>query len=146
MRLTILDISIVILYLATMVAIGWTLRKRARKNKESYLLGGKSLPWYMLGLSDASDMFDISGTMLMVALCFVYGMKSIWIPWLWPVFNQVFMMMFLSKWVRRSNASTGAEWLVTRFGQIGKGIKSSHNVVVAFALLSCLGFLAYGFV
>jgi len=24
-------------------------------------MGGKSLPWYMLGLSDASDMFDISG-------------------------------------------------------------------------------------
>ena len=146
MKLTILDISIVILYLATMIVIGWVLRKRARKNKESYLLGGKVLPWYMLGLSDASDMFDISGTMWMVALCFVYGMKSIWIPWLWPVFNQVFMMMFISKWVRRSNASTGAEWLVTRFGASGKGVKSSHNVVVAFALLSCFGFLAYGFV
>jgi solute:Na+ symporter, SSS family len=146
MKLTLLDVSIVLLYLATMVAIGWTLRKRARKNKESYLLGGKSLPWYMLGLSDASDMFDISGTMWMVALCFVYGMKSIWIPWLWPVFNQVFMMMFLSKWVRRSNANTGAEWLVTRFGSTGKSVKSSHNVVVAFALLSCFGFLAYGFV
>jgi Na+/proline symporter len=146
MKITFIDAGIVVLYLATMVAIGWLLRKRARKNKESYLLGGKSLPWYMLGLSDASDMFDISGTMWMVALCFVYGMKSIWIPWLWPVFNQVFMMMFLSKWVRRSNASTGAEWLVTRFGATGEWVKSSHNVVVAFALLSCFGFLAYGFV
>jgi Na+/proline symporter len=129
-----------------MVIIGWVLRKKARQNKESYLLGGKKLPWYMLGMSDASDMFDISGTMWMVALCFVYGMKSIWIPWLWPVFNQVFMMMFLSKWLRRSNATTGAEWLATRFGKTGKGIISSHNIVVAFALLSCLGFLAYGFV
>lgn len=146
MKITLLDATIVFLYLATMVIIGWVLRKRARKNKESYLLGGKSLPWYKLGLSDASDMFDISGTMWMVALCFVYGMKSIWIPWLWPVFNQVFMMMFISKWVRRSNASTGAEWLVTRFGSTGPGVKSSHNVVVAFALLSCFGFLAYGFV
>jgi len=146
MKLTFIDAGIVFLYLATMVVIGWLLRKRARKNKESYLLGGKSLPWYMLGLSDASDMFDISGTMWMVALCFVYGMKSIWIPWLWPVFNQVFMMMYLSKWVRRSNASTGAEWLVTRFGTSGIGVKSSHNVVVAFALLSCFGFLAYGFI
>ncbi|MEO5563569.1 MAG: sodium:solute symporter family protein [Chitinophagaceae bacterium] len=146
MKLTILDVSIIVLYLATMVVIGWVLRKKARENKESYLMGGKKLPWYMLGMSDASDMFDISGTMWMVALCFVYGMKSIWIPWLWPVFNQVLLMMFLSKWLRRSNATTGAEWLATRFGKIGKGIKSSHNVVVAFALLSCLGFLAYGFV
>ncbi len=129
-----------------MVAIGWLLRKKASRNKENYLLGGKSLPWYMLGLSDASDMFDISGTMWMVSLCFVYGMKSIWIPWLWPVFNQVFLMMYLSRWVRRSNATTGAEWLQTRFGKIGNSVKASHNIVVAFALLSCLGFMAYGFV
>jgi len=146
MKLTVLDISIIVAYLATMVVIGWVLRKKARTNKENYLMGGKQLPWYMLGLSDASDMFDISGTMWMVALCFVYGMKSLWIPWLWPVFNQVFMMMFLSKWLRRSNATTGAEWLATRFGISGKGVRGSHNIVVAFALLSCFGFLAYGFV
>jgi Na+/proline symporter len=146
MNLTILDVSIIAAYLVTMVIIGLVMRKKARQNKEQYLMGGKKLPWYMLGMSDASDMFDISGTMWMVALCFVYGLKSIWIPWLWPVFNQVFLMMFLSKWLRRSNATTGAEWLATRFGTSGKGVKSSHNVIVAFALLSCFGFLAYGFV
>jgi Na+/proline symporter len=146
MKLQAIDIAILISYLVAMVMIGWLLRKKARQNKESYLLGGKKLPWYLLGLSDASDMFDISGTMWMVALCFVYGMKSIWIPWLWPVFNQVFNMMFLAKWLRRSNANTGAEWLATRFGLIGKAVKASHTVVVAFALIGCFGFLAYGFV
>ena len=146
MKLQLPDLVIIAAYLLTMVVIGWVLRKKARQNKENYLLGGKSLPWYMLGLSDASDMFDISGTMWMVSLCFVYGMKSIWIPWLWPVFNQVFMMMYLSRWLRRSNATTGAEWLTTRFGVTGRGVRSSHNIVVAFALLSCLGFMAYGFV
>jgi Na+/proline symporter len=84
--------------------------------------------------------------MWMVALCFIYGMKSMWIPWLWPVFNQMFLMMFLSKWLRRSNATTGAEWLTTRFGVNQKSSKASHNVVVAFALISCFGFLAYGFI
>jgi SSS family solute:Na+ symporter len=73
-------------------------------------------------------------------------MKSIWIPWLWPVFNQVFMMMYLSRWLRRSNATTGAEWLASRFGKSGPGVRSSHNIVVAFALISCLGFMAYGFI
>jgi solute:Na+ symporter, SSS family len=146
MKLQLLDILILLCYLFTMILIGFWMRKKAKQNKESYLMGGKSLPWYMLGLSDASDMFDISGTMWMVALCFVYGLKSIWIPWLWPVFNQVFMMMFLSKWLRRSNANTGAEWLLTRFGSTGKGVKGSHIIVIAFALIGCLGFLAYGFV
>jgi Na+/proline symporter len=146
MKLQLIDIAIVALYLIMMLMLGWFLRKKARLNNESYLMGGKKLPWYLLGLSDAADMFDISGTMWMVSLCFVYGLKSIWIPWLWPVFNQVINMMFLAKWLRRSNANTGAEWLATRFGIKGTGVKSSHNIVVAFALIGCLGFLAYGFI
>jgi Na+/proline symporter len=99
----------------------------------------------MLGVSNASGMFDISGTMWLVTLAFVYGLKSIWIPWLWPVFNQIFLMVFLSIWLRRSNATTGAEWIGTRFGS-GRGGILSHWVVVVFALISCLGFLAYGFI
>lgn len=63
MKLTEWDLSIIASYLIAMLAIGWLLRKKARLNKESYLMGGKKLPWYMLGMSDASDMFDISGTM-----------------------------------------------------------------------------------
>ena len=145
MKLSWIDISITLSYLGSMLVIGWTLRKKARLNKESYLMGGKKLPWYLLGLSDASDMFDISGTMWMVTLCFIYGMKSIWVPWLWPVFNQVFLMMYLSKWLRRSNATTGAEWLATRFGS-GRKAQASHISVVVFALLGCFGFMAYGFV
>ncbi len=146
MKLQPLDISIIVSYLVAMLCIGWFLRKKARQNKESYLLGSKRLPWYLLGLSDAADMFDISGTMWMVSLCFVYGMKSIWIPWLWPVFNQVFNMMYLAKWLRRSNADTGAQWLGTRFGLKGTGVRGSHAVIVAFALIGCLGFMAYGFI
>ncbi|MCK4745464.1 MAG: sodium:solute symporter, partial [Bacteroidales bacterium] len=66
-------------------------------------------------------------------------------PWLWPVFNQIFLMVFLSIWLRRSNATTGAEWINTRFGE-GRGGKLSHGIVVVFALISCLGFLTYGFI
>jgi Na+/proline symporter len=99
----------------------------------------------MLGLSNASGMFDISGTMWLVTLCFVYGLKSIWIPWLWPVFNQVFLAIYLSTWLRRSNVLTGAEWIQTRFAADSGG-RLAHLVVVLFAVISVLGFLAYGFV
>lgn len=146
MLLQTVDIVVLLVYLAAMIILGILLKKRAQRNKESYLLGGKKLPWYMLGMSNASDMFDISGTMWMVTLAFVYGMKSIWIPWLWPVFNQIFLMMYLSVWLRRSNVTTGAEWLRTRFGTQGQGVMASHTIVVIFALISCFGFLAYGFI
>ena len=109
------------------------------------MLGGNQLPWYMLGLSNASGMFDISGTVWLVTILFVYGVKSIWLPWLWPVFNQIFLMVFLAMWLRRSGVTTGAEWIGTRFG-FDKGAKMSHIVVVIFAIIMGLGYLAYGFI
>lgn len=145
MKLSLIDALIVIAYLLTTVFIGFALKKKAQSSKDSYLLGGKSLPWYMLGLSNASGMFDISGTVWLVTILFVYGVKSIWLPWLWPVFNQIFLMVFLSMWLRRSNVTTGAEWIGTRFG-FGSGAKKSHVIVVVFALIMGLGYLTYGFI
>lgn len=145
MRLTTIDILVIAIYLIATVVIGLVLKKVAQKSKANYMLGGNKLPWYMLGLSNASGMFDISGTMWLVTLLFVYGLKSIWIPWLWPVFNQVFLMVFLSIWLRRSKVTTGAEWIITRFGNKTDS-KLSHGVVVFFALILCLGYLAYGFI
>jgi solute:Na+ symporter, SSS family len=145
MRLSTIDLVIILVYLSSTIVIGLIMKKYAKQGKGSYLLGGNKLPWYMLGLSNASGMFDISGTMMLVTWAFVYGLKSVWLPWLWPMFNQVFLMVYLSMWLRRSNATTGAEWIATRFGT-GKGSIMSHNIVVVYALISCLGFLAYGFI
>jgi SSS family solute:Na+ symporter len=83
--------------------------------------------------------------MWLVTIGFVYGLKSIWLPWLWPTFNQIFLMVYLSAWLRRSSVTTGAQWIETRFGS-GTGARLSHASVVAFALIGGLGFLAYGFV
>lgn len=145
MKLQLIDVVIIGIYLVVMIIIGLMLKKRASKNLDSYFLGGKTLPFYMLGLSNASGMFDISGTMWMVYLAFVYGLKSLWIPWLWPVFNQIFLMIYLSIWLRRSNVLTGAAWIRTRFGY-GKGANLSHTIVVCYAVIGVLGFLSYGFI
>ncbi len=145
MQLAWIDIAIILLYLAATVWIGFWISHRASKSIDNYFLGGNTIPWYMLGLSNASGMFDISGTMWMVYLLFVYGLKSVWIPWLWPVFNQIFLMVYLSIWLRRSGVMTGAEWIRFRFGE-GTGAFLSHLIVVTFALIGVIGFLAYGFI
>lgn len=145
MALHTIDLIIIGLYVLITVVIGFVIAKRASKNIRSYFLGGNTIPWYMLGLSNASGMFDISGTMWMVYLLFVYGLKSVWIPWLWPVFNQIFLMIYLSIWLRRSGVMTGAEWITFRFGT-SKGAHLAHIIVVVFALFNVIGFLAYGFI
>ncbi|MFT4641518.1 MAG: SSS family solute:Na+ symporter [Verrucomicrobiales bacterium] len=63
---------------------------------------------------------------------------------MWPSFNQIFLMIYLAVWMRRSNVLTGAEWIRTRFGN-GRGAELSHISVVIFAIISVIGFLAYAF-
>jgi SSS family solute:Na+ symporter len=144
MELYSIDIAIIITYLALTFLIGFLISKRASKDLDSYFLGGKSLPWYILGISNASGQFDITGTMWLVYLCFVYGLKSVWIPWVWPTFNQIFLMVYVGMWLRRSNVLTGAEWIKTRFGR-GTGANLAHISVVIFALINVIGMIAYAF-
>ena len=144
MKLHPVDLAIILGYFLTVILIGLWVSRRGAKDLNSYFLGSKSLPWYLLGISDASGMFDISGTMWMVYILFVYGLKSIWLPFVWPVFNQIFLMMFLSGWLRRSNVLTGAEWIQTRFGR-DTGASLAHLSVVFFALVNVIGMLAYAF-
>ena len=144
MILSWIDILVIIGYLVLVLMVGLYISRRASRDMDSYFLGGKTIPWWALGVSNASGMFDIAGTMWLVSMCFVYGLKSAWLPWIWPIFNQIFLMIYLSIWLRRSNVMTGAQWMETRFGT-GKGAEMSQMVVVIFALVSAIGFIAYAF-
>ncbi|WP_420458158.1 sodium:solute symporter family protein [Neolewinella sp.] len=144
MSLSTLDLSIILAYIVIVLAAGFYVSRRANQNLEAYFLGGKTIKWYVLGLSNASGMFDISGAMWTVSILFIYGLKSAFIPWLWPVWNQVFVFVYLALWMRRSGVMTGAEWITFRFGD-GRGARLSHLIIVAFAVISVLGFMAYFF-
>lgn len=145
MKFDFIDIAIILGYIVLSIFIGFWISRKANKDLQNYFLGGNQLKWYYLGLSNGSGMFDISGTAWTVTILFVYGLKSIWIPWLWPVWNQVFVMVFMAIWLRRSGVMTGAEWITTRFGN-DRGGKISHIIVVVFAIISAIGFIAYFFV
>ncbi|MCP4977404.1 MAG: Na+:solute symporter [Maribacter sp.] len=142
--MNIIDVSIIVIYVLLTLFVGIWVSKRASKGLKSYFLGGNDIKWYYLGLSNGSGMFDISGTAWMVGILFLYGVKSFMFMWLWPIFNQIFVMMFLAVWIRRSNIMTGSEWILTRFGNDKAG-KASHLIVAVFAIVSAVGFIAYFF-
>ena len=139
-----IDVSIIVLYVALTLFIGIWVSKKASKGLKSYFLGGNNIKWYFLGLSNGSGMFDVSGTAWMVGILFLYGVKSFMFMWLWPVWNQIFVMMFLAVWIRKSNIMTGSEWILTRFGDDRAG-RASHTIVAVFAILAAIGFIAYFF-
>ena len=139
-----IDLIIIALYIILTVGVGIWVSKRASKGLDSYFLGGKSIKWYYLGLSNGSGMFDVSGTAWMVGILFLYGVKSFMFMWLWPIWNQIFVMMFLAVWIRRSNIMTGSEWILTRFGDSRSG-RASHLIVATFAIVAAIGFIDYFF-
>jgi SSS family solute:Na+ symporter len=144
MTLSTVDIVIMVIYFVAMIGIGIAVTKRAAKSLDSYFLAGNRIPWYILGASNASAMFDITGTMWLVYNVVVYGMKGAYLPWLWPTFNQVVFMVFLAGWLRRSNVLTGAAWITTRFGA-GRSGELCRVMVTVFALVSTVLFIAYAF-
>ena len=145
MNLATIDILIILLYLVIIIGLGFWISKKASGNIQSYFLGNNNIKWYWLGFSNSSGMFDVSGTAFYVALLFIYGFKAAWLPWLWPIWNQIFVMVFLAIWIRRSNAMTGADWIIKRFGD-DRGGRLAHMIVVIFAVVSVIGFIGYVFV
>lgn len=139
-----IDVSIIVFYILLTIGIGVWISRKASKGLDDYFLGGNSIKWYYLGLSNGSGMFDVSGTAWMAGVLFLYGVKSFFFMWLWPIWNQIFVMMFLAVWIRKSNTMTGSEWILTRFGNDKAG-KASHIIVAVFAIVSTIGFIAYFF-
>ncbi|MDO8587496.1 MAG: hypothetical protein Q7T82_10705 [Armatimonadota bacterium] len=141
--LTKLDIVIIIAYLVFIVSLGLFMKRRAAKNLSSYFLGGRTLPWWALAMSGSSSYFDITGTMWIVGLFVVIGIKGMWLQWMWGFILPAFYMAFMGKWIRRSGVMTGSEWMETRFGS-GKAGEVARGSYTLYAVLTITAFLAFG--
>jgi len=143
MQLSAIDQLIVVLYLATIMAIGFAMKRKAAKGMSSYFLGGRQLPWWALAMSGSSSYFDITGTMWIVSTFIALGLKGMWVHMLWGFPITAFYLAYMGKWIRRSDAMTGAEWMKTRFGsgQAGDIARFSYTL---FAILTITALLGYG--
>jgi SSS family solute:Na+ symporter len=139
-----LDIAIIAFYFSIVVGLGFWYRRRASRNLEAYFLGGKKLHWLALAMSGAVSNFDITGTMWIVSILFVLGMKSMWHHWMWGFLMGAFFLAYMGKWVCRSRVMTAAEWMKTRFGEDAGG-RMARTAYAAMAILTQASFLGYAF-
>ena len=143
MRLSLLDQFIVVLYLAVIMGIGFAMKRRAAKGMSAYFLGGRQLPWWALAMSGSSSYFDITGTMWIVSMFILLGLKGMWVHWLWGFPITAFYLAYMGPWIRRSGVLTGAEWMYTRFGQ-GPAGDLARLAYTIFAILTIAALLGYG--
>jgi len=146
MQLSVLDQIIVVLYLAAIMSIGFAMKRRAAKGMSSYFLGGRQLPWWALAMSGSSSYFDITGTMWIVSTFIALGLKGMWVHWLWGFPITAFYLAYMGKWIRRSDAMTGAEWMKTRFGnnKAGDIARLSYTLFAVLTISALLGYSAIG--
>jgi Na+/proline symporter len=143
MNLSAIDQVIVVLYLAVIMSIGFAMKRLSAKGMSSYFLGGRQLPWWALAMSGSSSYFDITGTMWIVSTFIALGLKGMWVHWLWGFPITAFYLAYMGKWIRRSDAMTGAEWMKTRFGS-GKSGDIARFSYTLFAILTITALLGYG--
>ena len=146
MQLSTLDQIIVVIYLAAIMSIGFAMKRKAAKGMSSYFLGGRQLPWWALAMSGSSSYFDITGTMWIVSTFIALGLKGMWVHWLWGFPITAFYLAYMGKWIRRSDAMTGAEWMKTRFGNSKAGdlARLSYTLFAILTISALLGYSAIG--
>lgn len=142
MQFNIVDLATIILYLAGMIGIGIAVRRRASRGVSSYFLGQRELRWWMLAMSGSSSYFDITGTMWIVSLIYIMGMRAMWVQWMWGFLITVFFAAYMGKWINRSRVITGAEWMKTRFGEDRSG-ETARLAYALLAVVTTVAFLAY---
>jgi solute:Na+ symporter, SSS family len=137
-----IDYTIIGLYLLLIVIVGYIIQRRADKNIDTYFLGGRKMPWWMLGASGMAANVDISGTMINTALIYALGTFAIFIEFRGGVvLILAFLMVLMGKWNRRSGVMTLAEWMHLRFGKTIQGdfarlISAIASIILTIALIS----------
>ena len=140
--MTILDYTIVIVYLSAMIGIGVYFQRKASSGIDSYFLGDRGLPWWALGASGMSSNLDVSGTMINTAFIFALGAVGFFIEIRGGVtLIMAFLMIFQGKWNRRAMVMTLAEWMHFRFGKDRQGdvarlIAAFSIIIVTIAMLT----------
>ncbi|MCG8525258.1 MAG: hypothetical protein MI748_02680 [Opitutales bacterium] len=140
--MTPIDYSIVCIYMLIIIIAGVLLQQRAAKNIDTYFLGGRKLPWWVLGSSGMAANVDISGTMINTALIYSLGVMGFYVELRGGVvLILAFLLVFMGKWNRRSGVMTLAEWMYLRFGSGKQGdlarlISAIASIILTIALIS----------
>jgi Na+/proline symporter len=136
------DMAILIGYFALAIGAGLFFRRRASKDIESYFLGNRRIPWWILGASGTASNFDMAGTMIIVSFVFAIGLQGFWVAMRGGMCLPLgLLMVYMGKWLRRSQVMTTAEWMELRFGngkqgQAARLLSAVANLVVTLAMLT----------
>lgn len=112
--MTFIDYAIVAGYIIFALSVGLYFSKRASENTENYFLGGRTLPWWMIGISMVATSFASDTPLAITEQVRQFGLQKLW--WVMISVMPLIVGIFLfSRLWRRASIITDAEFYEMRY-------------------------------
>ena len=109
------DYVVIVVYLALVAGFGLLLTRRAGRSIEHFFIGGRSLPWWVLGVSMAATNFSIDTPITIAGFVGREGIAGVWFFWSNAISALLVTFLFSRLW-RRAAVLTDAEIVERRYG------------------------------
>jgi Na+/proline symporter len=114
MRLTTLDWTVVGLYGLIALGVGLWFARRAGKGVAEFFLGGRSMPWWLLGTSMVATTFSTDTPNLVTDLVRTGGVSQNWLWWAFLITGMCTVFFYARLW-RRSGILTDVGFYEMRY-------------------------------
>ena len=139
MKLSTLDLTIVLGYVAAMVALGLYMSRRATGSIDDYFVGGRSLPWWLAGTSMIASAFAIDTPFGITGLVAKNGVKGVWFAWTYILGGAgTFGAFIFASMLRRSNVITAAELIELRYSGKAAAFLRGFKSIYFGILTTCI--------
>ena len=140
-ELSILDISIIVAFFSTTLLIGFYVSKKSSSSSSEYFLSGRSMPWWLLGISMVATTFSTDTPNLVTDIVRNNGVSGNWVWWAFLLTGLLTVFVYAKLW-RRSEVSTDMEFYELRYsGWGGKFLRGFRAVYlgVIFNVMAMAG-------
>ena len=114
LNMTLLDWGIIGIVFSVTMLLGIAVGFRSGKNEESFFLGGRSLPWWLLGTSMVATTFSTDTPNLVTDLVRQHGVFGNWAWWCFLPTGMTTVFLYAKLW-RRLGAVTDMEFYEMRY-------------------------------
>ncbi len=130
-----LDWGVIVSFLLITLGVGALFTKKAGKDIASFFVSGRSLPWYVAGVSMIATSFASDTPIWITSLIRRYGLYYVWQYWSPMIGLMIATVLFARLW-RRSSVVTDVEFIEFRYsGKSASALRFAMGILTA--LLMC---------
>ncbi len=115
MELALLDWLIIFMFFAISLGIGIYVSKSSGESANAFFLSGRSMPWWLLGLSMVATTFSTDTPNLVTDIVRTNGVSGNWVWWAFLITGLLTVFVYAKLW-RKSNVNTDLEFYELRYG------------------------------